>query len=545
MAGSCLPQREGTKARPTRGSSEGRAVCTAFRGDAHVEGKLSESLYWRAPSYKAKRSLIEEHVAAAVLRVGRFLVDNERLLVVAASTMIMSLSHTALRPVLPVFAKSFGVGAAAVGTTISVYAIARLMMNLPAGILADRYGRKPLLVWGPLITAFGMIGCGMSRNFTQLLAWRWVTGVGSALQMSGSQLYLADISLSSNRARTLGTNQAASLLGGLVGPALGGLLADMSGLRAPFTLTGCAALMAAIYGAIRLPETMGTQKSEPTGASSGSSKEEVLANSSSAAESAAEEEATPLLEAKALQPGEAPSMEALQKPERKLKETRTFNPRKMRPKRRKERPAWQLLLGSRDFGAIMLLNAMMFMTQNGSRAVLVPLLATQAFGVTTTTLGLLFAAMAVVSFVGVMPASFVADKLGRKWTIVPSCLGLAGALLLMAFTGRQEMFTVAMMMYAAASACIGATPAAYAADVMPHSVSGFGLGIYRCAGDIGLMVGPALLGWIADMTSVHTALQVNAVAMIAVVAYFGLAARETKHIRVRAEQERRAAVAAA
>ncbi len=47
----------------------------------------------------------------------------------------------------------------------------------------------------------------------------------------------------------------------------------------------------------------------------------------------AEEEATPLLEAKALQPGEAPSMEALQKPERKLKETRTFNPRKMRPKR--------------------------------------------------------------------------------------------------------------------------------------------------------------------------------------------------------------------
>ncbi len=51
--------------------------------------------------------------------------------------------------------------------------------------------------------------------------------------------------------------------------------------------------------------------------------------------------------------------------------------------------------------------------------------------------GLLFAAMAVVSFVGVMPASFVADKLGRKWTIVPSCLGLAGALLLMAFTGTH------------------------------------------------------------------------------------------------------------
>ena len=51
--------------------------------------------------------------------------------------------------------QGFGVGAAAVGSTISVYAVARLMMNLPAGVLADRYGRKPLLVWGPAVTALG------------------------------------------------------------------------------------------------------------------------------------------------------------------------------------------------------------------------------------------------------------------------------------------------------------------------------------------------------------------------------------------------------
>ena len=51
--------------------------------------------------------------------------------------------------------QGFGVGAAAVGTTISVYALARLMMNLPAGMLADSHGRKPLLVWGPAITALG------------------------------------------------------------------------------------------------------------------------------------------------------------------------------------------------------------------------------------------------------------------------------------------------------------------------------------------------------------------------------------------------------
>ena len=51
--------------------------------------------------------------------------------------------------------QSFGVGTAAVGMTISAYALARLMMNLPAGILADRHGRKLLLVWGPALTAIG------------------------------------------------------------------------------------------------------------------------------------------------------------------------------------------------------------------------------------------------------------------------------------------------------------------------------------------------------------------------------------------------------
>ena len=54
----------------------------------------------------------------------------------------------------------------------------------------------------------GMFGCGMAGSFHQLLAWRWVTGLGSALQMSGSQLCLADISRADNRARCLGTNQA-------------------------------------------------------------------------------------------------------------------------------------------------------------------------------------------------------------------------------------------------------------------------------------------------------------------------------------------------
>jgi hypothetical protein len=52
-------------------------------------------------------------------------------------------------------------------------------------------------------------------------------------------------------------------------------------------------------------------------------------------------------------------------------------------------------------------------------------------------------------------------------------------------TGRTDLFVLAAAIYAMGTAIIGASPAAYAADVMPADAAGLGLGIYRCAGDLG------------------------------------------------------------
>ena len=132
------------------------------------------------------------------------------------------------------------------------------------------------------------------------------------------------------------------------------------------------------------------------------------------------------------------------------------------------------------------------------------------------------------------------------------------------YAGNAAIFVAAAGLYAMSNACVGATPVAYASDVMPSGLGGFGLGIYRCAGDLGeillvgrllvgltfsytavvtdrkhpafdapillfagLMLGPAFLGWVADMSSVQTALCVNAVILLAVVAFFGMRAEET------------------
>ncbi len=61
---------------------------------------------------------------------------------------------------------------------------------------------------GNFVCDAGMVGCGLATDFPQLLAARCVTGVGSALQNTGAQLFLADISTTENRAQCLGTNQA-------------------------------------------------------------------------------------------------------------------------------------------------------------------------------------------------------------------------------------------------------------------------------------------------------------------------------------------------
>lgn len=157
-------------------------------------------------------------------------------------------------PVLPLFARDFGVATSTVGLTITFFGLARLISNLPASHLADRYGRRTLLIGGPLVTAAGMTGSGLAVGIGDLLAWRFVAGTGSALYMVGAQLYILDVSPPERLGRSMAWNQGALLTGVAVGPAIGGLIAEVFGLRAPFLLVGATALLTAVYAHQRLEE---------------------------------------------------------------------------------------------------------------------------------------------------------------------------------------------------------------------------------------------------------------------------------------------------
>jgi MFS family permease len=404
-----------------------------------------------------------------VRRGVRLLRSNERLMMIMVSTVLVMSGQGVISPVLPLFAKSFGVGATAVGLTLSTFALARLLLNVPLGIVSDRRGRRPLLVAGPLVVGVGMIGSGFSADIAQLLIWRFVAGAGSAMYMTGAQIYLVDISTLENRARIIGTNQGALLLGVSIGPGIGGLLADLFGFRVPFLVVGAAAAVAALYAYLRLPET---------------------------------------------RPADPAALDAsLDEPSNLAAEGAAARP-------------WLAMMTSRDFLAVSCVAASIFLTRAGGRMTLMPLLAAARFDYTAGSLGVVFTAIAIINLAGLAPAALVADRFGRKWAIVPSGLVIGLAFVLMGGTSSHLLFLVSALLLALGTSIIGPAPAAYAADIAPPAFRGLAMGLYRSAGDVGFLLGPVLLGAVADASSIPWALGANAVIVLAATAFFALAARE-------------------
>lgn len=395
-----------------------------------------------------------------------FLREHERLVAISISTVLVMAGQGVISPVLPLFAKDFGVGAATIGLTLSMFALARLLLNVPLGVLSDRYGRRVLLVSGPVVTAAGMVGSGLSGNIEQLLAWRFLAGVGSAMYQTAAMAYIADISLPANRARFIGTNQGALLLGVSIGPGVGGLIAQGFGLRAPFYVVGGAALLAAVYGYLRLPET----------------------HSRTVAPAA---------------PAVAPG-----------------------PPDGGGQRSWLRMVRSRDFAALSFVTMATFLARAAGRQTLVPLMSVARLNMSPAALGGIFSAMAFMGMLLITPAAIAADRFGRKAMIVPGGALVGAGLLLYAGAGTYTLFLVASLVMALGQGVGGPAPGAYAADIAPDDARGLAMGLYRSAGDIGFVIGPPLLGALADATSFSWALAVNGLIVIAAAVTF-LSARET------------------
>ena len=171
--------------------------------------------------------------------------------ILTAVSFTVALGFGIVAPDIPAFARQFGVSTAAAASVISAFALMRIAGALPAGRLVDRFGEPVVMAAGIAIVAVSSILAGFSGSFAELIVLRGAGGLGSAMfGVSAQTLLLASVP-GADRGRASGLYAGGFLVGGIAGPAVGGLIAAWS-MRAPFIIYGVLLIVPGLIAAVVL-----------------------------------------------------------------------------------------------------------------------------------------------------------------------------------------------------------------------------------------------------------------------------------------------------
>lgn len=376
---------------------------------------------------------------------------------------INQLGFGAMMPALPLYAKSYGVSGFAIGMAIAVYGLARFVIALPAGQLADRLGRRPTIALGGLISGVGNLWCGVATSYPEFIAARFVAGVGAGLIVTTGQVVLADITTPETRGRTISIYQGVFIFAVGIGPFPGGLLAEHFGLAAPFTAYGIAALIAGIVAWFAVSETRDLQGKRAAGA------------------------------------GPRPAFAA----------------------------QMQLMTGKIGFLLVSLISLMNAVVRTGGLFAIIPVLVVQRLNLTVSQIGFALMLGSVCGLIAAYPTGWLTDRYGRKAVIVPSTVLTGLSMLLFCFAPSFAGFTAASIVWGIASAVGSSAPAAYAADSAPPGMNAAAMSIFRMTSDAGYVIGPLALGLIVDVWGPVVAIVTAAGLLVVAGAAFAMFAPET------------------
>lgn len=378
---------------------------------------------------------------------------------------VNQLGFGAMIPSLPLYAQSFGVPASAIGMAVAVYGAARFVTALPAGQLADRLGRRPSLAIGGIVSAIGSLWCALAASYPEFIAARFVAGAGAGLVLTTGSVVLADISRPENRARTIAIYQGTFIFAVGIGPFPGGLLAQQLGLAAPFVATGVASLLATLVAWFAVTETRD------------------LAGNRGARGA-----------------GPAPAFSA------QLRQ----------------------LAGKVGFVLVCGIALMSTVVRTGGLFSLVPIMLAERMKIPVAALGFGFALGSVVGLAAAYPAGWLADRHGRKWVIVPATAMMGLSMVAYCLASSYALFLVASVTWGIAIAIGSAAPAAYAVDAAPPGMNASAMSTYRMMADAGYVIGPLVLGALADLYGAQTAILLGAAALAAMGIAFALLAPEPR-----------------
>lgn len=399
--------------------------------------------------------------------------------VLSAVAFAVAVGFGVVAPAIPVFAREFGVGRTAAGAVISAFALMRFVSALAGGRLVDRLGERRVLAAGLAVVAVSSALAGLAANYWQLLVLRGVGGIGSAMFTVAAVSLLLRVVDPDRRGRANGLFQTGFLLGGIAGPAFGGLLTGVS-VRVPFFVyaatLGVAGVIAVAALSRMLPDGLG--EPVPPAADPASVDGDAPADGGAAAEGGAV-----------------------------------------------ERTSLSSALRSRAYRAALITNLGAGWALFGVRSSLIPLFVVEGLRRGPVWTGIGFVVGSVAQAALLLPAGRLADTRGRKPAMVLGSALATGALLLLALSATLPAFLVAMVVLGLGAAFLGVAPAAVVGDTV-RGRGGSVVAVFQMSSDLGVIVGPLAAGYLADSVSFGAAwLSVAAVLALGLLAGLTMPAR--------------------
>lgn len=375
-------------------------------------------------------------------------------------TLVIMLGYGLIVPVLPLYARSFGIGRTEVGVLMMAFGLMRLFFDLVAGPMVDRFGERFTATTGAVVVGVSSALSAVAPSFLALVIFRALGGAGSSLLFAAVMNHLVRAVPPHRMARTMSFFYSSFLLGTVLGQPLGGAIAEVLGLAAPLWFYAASCFICAGL-------TLGQLTQRPEGIQD---------------------------------PDEVTTAEVLAESETRLPS------------------AWgriRGMLSDRAFVAALAANAALFWVLGAVRMTLGPLFAAETVGLSEAGIGVLLGTASVAQFVMMWKAGTLADSRGRRVVLVPA---LAALTVSTALIGSAESVVSLLAVMAALGVATGfaaVVPAAVVADVAPRVSSGTAVGAYRFAGDVGFVLGPLVGGIVADAAGFGPAFVVTAVPVLA------------------------------
>ena len=184
---------------------------------------------------------------------------NATLFVVALALFTDTLLYYLLVPLLPAYARLYGLSQMEIGVLFGSYAAALLVGTYPLGRLGDHMGRRAPMIGGLLGLVATTLLFAFARAFPLLILARILQGLSATATWTAGMALVADHFGQSGRGRAMGTVFAFANLGVLLGPPLAGWLAQHVSLRAPFLVAAGLALVDAVARITLLRDVPGTR----------------------------------------------------------------------------------------------------------------------------------------------------------------------------------------------------------------------------------------------------------------------------------------------